>query len=107
MGPYLAAYFAEMASMPICAYFSSFSEDDPRLNPLLDLACSSGMILVAGAPVRVGPLLHIGAFVLGPDRTTRLYTKRRLGAFPPGAACDSLAGSVHARGSDRVPTRRP
>jgi predicted amidohydrolase len=72
----------------------AFSEDDPRLTPLLDLAGSSGMILVAGAPVRAGPLLHIGAFVLGPDRTIRPYTKRRLGAFPPSAACDSLDGTV-------------
>lgn len=72
----------------------AFAEDDPRLAPLLDLATAHGTILVVGAPVRVGPLLHIGAFVLGPDRTTRLYTKRRLGAFPPSAACDSLDGSV-------------
>lgn len=72
----------------------AFSEDDLRLAPLLDLARSHGMILIAGAPVRVGPLLHIGAFALGPDRTTRLYTKRRLGAFPPGAARDSLDGTV-------------
>lgn len=72
----------------------AFAEDDPRLVPLLDLAHSHGTILVVGAPVRVGPVLHIGAFVLGPDRTTRLYTKRRLGAFPPSAACDSLDGTV-------------
>lgn len=72
----------------------AFSEDDPRLAPLLDLATAHGTILVVGAPVRVGLLLHIGAFVLGPDRTTRLYTKRRLGAFPPDAACDSIAGTV-------------
>lgn len=72
----------------------AFAEDDPRLAPLLDLAGSSGTILVVGAPVRVGPLLHIGAFVLGPDRTARLYTKRRLGAFPPSAVCDSLDGPV-------------
>jgi predicted amidohydrolase len=72
----------------------AFAEDDRRLAPLLDVAGSSGTILIVGAPVRVGPLLHIGAFVLDPDRTTRLYTKRRLGAFPPSAACDSLDGSV-------------
>ena len=72
----------------------AFAEDDPRLAPLLDLAASLGVVLVAGAPVRVGPLLHIGAFVLGPGRTTDTYTKRRLGAFPPSAACDSLDGTV-------------
>ena len=39
----------------------AFSEDDPRLSPLLDLAASQGTILVVGAPVRVGSCLHIGA----------------------------------------------
>jgi predicted amidohydrolase len=72
----------------------AFAEDDPRLSPLLDLANSHRTIVIVGAPVRVGPFLHIGAFVLSPDRTIRLYTKRRLGAFPPSAACDSLDGTI-------------
>src|SRR5690242_478209 len=49
-----------------------FSEDDPRLSPLLDVAASRGTTLIVGAPVRVGPSLHIGAFILSPDRTTGL-----------------------------------
>lgn len=72
----------------------AFSEGDDRLAPLLDAAASDGVTLVVGAPARLGDALHIGAFIVRPDRTTDLYTKRRLGAFPPGAACDSCTGSV-------------
>jgi predicted amidohydrolase len=72
----------------------AFSEDDPRLSPLLDLAASQGATLIVGAPVRIGPLLCIGAFILFADRTIGLYTKHRLGAFPPSARCDSCDGSV-------------
>lgn len=72
----------------------AFSEDDPRLVPLLDVAGGHGTILVVGAPVRAGPSLHIGAFILFPDRTSRLYTKHHLGAFPPSASCDSCDGAV-------------
>lgn len=72
----------------------AFSEDDPRLSPLLDLAASRGTTLVVGAPVRVGPSLHIGAFILSPDGMTGLYTKHHLGAFPPEAGCDRCDGTV-------------
>lgn len=72
----------------------AFSEDDPRLSPLLDVAANHRMILVVGAPVRVGASLYIGAFILSPDRTTELYTKHHLGAFPPSARCDSCDGIV-------------
>jgi predicted amidohydrolase len=63
----------------------AFRPDDPRLAPLRDLAADRALTLVAGAPVRLGARLHIGAFVLRPDRTLGLYTKHRLGAFAPGA----------------------
>ena len=72
----------------------AFSEGDSRLSPLLDLAASQGTILVVGAPVRVGSLFCIGAFILYPTRTTELYTKHHLGAFPPSASCDSCDGTV-------------
>ena len=72
----------------------AFSECDSRLFPLLDLAAAHGMILVVGGPVRVGSFLSIGAFILYPDRTTGLYTKHHLGAFPPSASCDSCVGTV-------------
>jgi predicted amidohydrolase len=72
----------------------AFSEDDPRLNPLIDLAASLDATLVVGTPVRLGPSLHIGTFILSPDRTIEVYTKHRLGAFPPSAVCDSCHGGV-------------
>jgi predicted amidohydrolase len=72
----------------------AFSEDDARLYPLLDLASSHAITLVVGAPVRVGPSLHIGAFILSPERTTGLYTKHHLGTFPPSSVCDSCDGTV-------------
>jgi predicted amidohydrolase len=72
----------------------AFSESDGRLSPLLDLAASCGVTLIVGGPVRLGPSLYIGAFILYPDRTSELYTKHRLGAFPPSASCDSCSGTV-------------
>lgn len=72
----------------------AFSENDSRLNPLIDTAASENITLIVGAPVRLELSLHIGAFMLYPDRTMDLYTKHRLGAFPPNAICDSCDGSV-------------
>jgi predicted amidohydrolase len=72
----------------------AFSENDPRLASLLDLAASQGTTLIAGAPVRTESKLCIAAFILFADRTIGLYTKQRLGAFPPSAACDSCDGTV-------------
>src|SRR5690242_8593637 len=48
----------------------AFSESDVRLAALVDVAAADGTILVVGAPVRVGSSLHIGAFILFPDRTS-------------------------------------
>jgi predicted amidohydrolase len=61
----------------------AFSEEDPRLDPLRESALSRGITLVVGAPVRVGERLHIGAFIVSAHGSLELYTKRRLGAFPP------------------------
>ncbi|OAI41496.1 hypothetical protein AYO40_00235 [Planctomycetaceae bacterium SCGC AG-212-D15] len=72
----------------------AFSKNDSRLAPLLDVAAARSITLVVGAPVRLGNSLYIGAFILSPDRTTDLYTKHRLGAFPSSARCDSFDGSV-------------
>jgi predicted amidohydrolase len=66
----------------------AFSEADPRLSSLLDAAASWSLSLVVGAPLRVGPTLHIGAFILSPNRTIEVYTKHRLGAFSPSASRD-------------------
>jgi predicted amidohydrolase len=48
------------------------------------------MILVVGAPVRIGSWLHIGAFILYPGGTVELYTKHHLGAFSSDASCDGV-----------------
>lgn len=68
----------------------AFSEDDSRLTPIADLAEARGIIVIAGAPVRIGSRLHIGAFIVGSDRTVRLYTKQRMGAFSEAARCDGM-----------------
>lgn len=87
----------------------AFSENDPRLDPLIALASSYCMTLIVGAPVRLGPWLHIGAFIVSPDRTVDLYTKRHLGAFPASASSDGIVppteGSVFHPG-DRNPLVR-
>jgi predicted amidohydrolase len=66
----------------------AFSERDPRLTPLFDAAASCALTLVVGAPVRIESRLHIGAFVIRPDRSIDVYTKRRLGAFSASASAD-------------------
>ena len=68
----------------------AFSEDDSRITPIAELAAARGIIVIAGAPVRIGSRLHIGAFIAGPDRTVRLYTKQRMGAFSEAARCDGI-----------------
>ena len=68
----------------------AFSEDDSRITPIVDLAEARRIIVIAGAPVRIGPRLHIGAFIVSPDRTVRVYTKQRMGAFSEAARCDGI-----------------
>jgi len=46
------------------------------------------MTLIVGAPLRLDERLRIGAFILTPERSLEVYTKRHLGAFPPAAARD-------------------
>jgi predicted amidohydrolase len=87
----------------------AFSEDDPRLSPLVEAASSCSMTLIVGAPVRIVPRLHIGAFIVSPDRTTDVYTKHHLGAFSASASCDGIVppaeATVFQRG-DRNPLIR-
>lgn len=68
----------------------AFAPGDPRLAPLIEAASSSSLILVAGAPVRIGSRLHIGAFIIYPDGTVEIYTKHHLGAFSPSASADGI-----------------
>ena len=74
----------------------AFTEGDTRLAPLIEAARTHGITLVVGAPVRIGSKLHIGAFIVGSDGTVALYTKHRLGAFPPNVATDSVLPPAEA-----------
>src|SRR4030088_1104557 len=51
----------------------AFSDSDPRLASLVEVASSCSMILIVGAPVRIGTRLHIGAFIVFPDGRVGLY----------------------------------
>jgi predicted amidohydrolase len=68
----------------------AFSPDDPRLAPLVEAASSCSLTLIAGAPVRMGSQLHIGAFIISPDGTVEIYTKHHLGAFSASARVDGV-----------------
>jgi predicted amidohydrolase len=74
----------------------AFTEHDVRLNPLRRTAQESSATLIVGAPVKLGPHLHIGAFILLPDGSLELYTKQRMGAFPPEASCDGVVPPAEA-----------
>lgn len=74
----------------------AFAENDPRLQPLLDVAQANHLMLLVGAPVRVGAQLHLGLFILSPNGTIGLYTKHHLGAFPPSASCDGIVPPAEA-----------
>lgn len=74
----------------------AFSESDPRLAPLIELASSFIMTLIVGAPVRIGPRLYIGAFIVSPDRSVDLYTKHYLGAFSKDASPDGIVPAAEA-----------
>jgi predicted amidohydrolase len=81
----------------------AFAPSDRRLDPLADAASACGMTLVVGAPVRVDARLHLGAFILAPDRSIGLYTKHHLGAFPasanPGGAVPPAEATVFQAGA--------
>lgn len=74
----------------------AFVRDDRRLDPLRDASADASMTLVVGAPVRTGSQLHIGAFVIAPDRSVELYTKHHLGAFPDSASVDGVVPPAEA-----------
>lgn len=67
----------------------AFAAGDDRLEPVLEVAAASQVVLSVGAPIRLDSGLHIGAFVIEPDRSARIYTKRHLfgdekAVFEPG-----------------------
>lgn len=68
----------------------AFETADTRLRPLLRAAAEHHMTIVAGAPVRLGTNLHIGAFLVDATGQVDLYTKQHLGAFRPEDHPDGL-----------------
>lgn len=74
----------------------AFSLSDPRLAPFAEVAASHSMTLIVGAPVRIEARLHIGAFIVSPDRSVGLYTKHHLGAFRTTASCDGIVPPAEA-----------
>ncbi|MDA3893998.1 MAG: carbon-nitrogen hydrolase family protein [Salinivirgaceae bacterium] len=56
----------------------AFVENDKRLSELRKLARDYRMVIIAGAPIRIGEKLHIASFVLLPDNSVKIYTKHFL-----------------------------
>ncbi len=63
---------------PDVAAATALRGDDARLAPLSELAQSNGMTIVAGAPLRIGGALYIGAISFLPDGRVAEYTKQHL-----------------------------
>ena len=74
----------------------AFTDGDRRLRPLIELASSCNVTLLVGAPVRIGAALYIGAFIVFPDGSVDLYTKHRMGAFPPDVSPDGIVPAAEA-----------
>ncbi len=74
-----------------CARALAFTPGDRRLESLREAVRRLGLTLVAGAPLRLGDRLHIGALMLCPDGRIPIYTKRHLGAFSGG---DGVSGPL-------------
>ncbi|MEI9938051.1 MAG: carbon-nitrogen hydrolase family protein [Pseudomonadota bacterium] len=87
----------------------AFSENDSRLDSLREQSLKRSVTLIVGAPVRLAERLHIGAFIISSEGTLDLYTKQRLGAFPPDASTEGVVppseASVFQMG-DRNPLLR-
>lgn len=56
----------------------ALSEDDPRLEVFKEKASLYKMVIIAGAPIKVGSGLHIGSFIFFPDGKVSIYTKQYL-----------------------------
>jgi predicted amidohydrolase len=56
----------------------SFSASDIRLEILQQMAIDNRMIIVAGAPLKIGPRLFIGSLIFTADGFTSFYTKQYL-----------------------------
>jgi predicted amidohydrolase len=56
----------------------ALDKDDERLTIFNQKAIQYKMIIVAGAPIKIGDELYIGSFIFVPDGTTFIYTKQYL-----------------------------
>jgi len=56
----------------------SFTENDPRLDKLQQLAIDHEIVIIVGAPIRIDSELYIGSFILCPDNSISIYTKQFL-----------------------------
>jgi predicted amidohydrolase len=56
----------------------AFSENDPRLDKLRNLAVDHKIIIIAGAPIKIADELFIGTFNLYPNHSVSIYTKQFL-----------------------------
>lgn len=74
----------------------AFSQNDVRLAPLIDASSHYSMTFIVGAPASIASRLHIGAFIISPDRTVDLYTKHHLGTFSRSAGCDGIVPPAEA-----------
>ncbi len=62
---------------PDIAATHMLTAEDPRLNPLIEIARKHAITIVAGAPYRSPRGLHIAALVIQPE-AVRVYTKHHL-----------------------------
>ncbi len=68
----LTGYELEMAET------LAFEQNDPRLADLVGLAVRYKMLIIAGAPIRIGSRLYIGSFIFSPEGEVSIYTKQYL-----------------------------
>lgn len=66
----------------------ALAEADDFLFPIVEVARTGNVTMIAGAPVTVGTNLHIGAFIVSPNGSIDVYTKQHLGAFSEPASVD-------------------
>lgn len=53
----------------------AFTENDPRLDQIKQLAAKGNIHIIAGAPIVIKDELYIGAFVIYPNKPIAIYTK--------------------------------
>jgi predicted amidohydrolase len=56
----------------------AFTENDPRLDHLKQLAIENKITIIAGAPIRIQSDLFLGEFCIAPNDSVSIYTKQFL-----------------------------